>query len=104
MPRREGQDRDGLSVSIEDSASIPIQRRQFEAAGHRACQVRVHSVREVKPLDVVLDPTRDDPFHALIVGFPDRTLGIEQLAMVERLAQELSRRATLYEFPPGSAV
>jgi hypothetical protein len=99
MPRKGGQDRDGLSVSIETAELSNLHRNLFEAEGHRACQISVASVRELPALDVVSDPTQEDPAHALIVGLPDRTLGREQLAAVEYLAQELARRASGYTFP-----
>ena len=98
MPRREGQDRDGLSVSIEDRQLVSVHRRHFESPGYRASQIGVRAVREIPPLDVVPDPTPDDRAHALIIGIPDRTLGAEETAAAERMAQELSRRATLYTF------
>lgn len=99
MPRKSGLDRDGLSVSIETATLAVLHKRLFEAEGHQACQLRVGSVREMPPLDVVSDPTEEDPAHALIVGLPDRTLGPEQLATVTYLAQELAKRASAYTFP-----
>ena len=99
MPRKEGQDRDGLSVSIESAELSALHRTKFQSDGHRACQIRVGSVRELQPLDVITDPKVDDPAHALIVGMPDRTIGSEELAAVEHFAQELARRAAVYVFP-----
>jgi hypothetical protein len=99
MPRREGQDRDGLSVSIECQDLCELHREKFQDAEHGACQIRVSSVREIPSLDVTPDPIPDDPAHALIVGLPDRTRGPEELALVERIAQELARRARAYKFP-----
>lgn len=102
MPRKSGQDRDGLSVSIETDELSSLHRNLFEAEGHRACQIRVTSVRELPELDVISDPTQQDPAHALIVGLPDRTLGQQQLATVTYLAQELAKRATSYTFPANA--
>jgi len=99
MPRKGGQDRDGLSVSIETVELSNLHRNLFEVERHRACQIGVAAVKELPALDVVSDPTQEDPSHALIVGLPDRTLGREQLAAVEYLAQELAKRATGYTFP-----
>jgi len=99
MPRKDGQDRDGLSVSIEDEQLTDVHKHSFETDGHRGCQIRVSSVREIPPLDVAPDPIETDPSHALIIGIPDRTLGVEQLAATEYMAQELSRRAGPYTFP-----
>lgn len=99
MPRKSGHDHDGLSVSIETDELSSLHRNLFEAEGHRACQISVASVRELPALDVISDPTQEDPAHAMIVGLPDRTLGHEQLATVTYLAQELAKRATGYTFP-----
>lgn len=99
MPRREGQDRDGLSVSIETAEISALHHAKFESDGHKACQIPVGSVGEFPQLDVITGPTAEDPAHALITGMPDRTLGPEQLATVEHLAQELAKRATAYTFP-----
>jgi len=98
MPRKEGQDRDGLSVSIETAEIAALHRAKFESDGHKACQIPVGSVRELPQLDVIARPTAEDPAHALIIGIPDRTLGPAQLATVEHLAQELAKRATAYTF------
>jgi hypothetical protein len=98
MPRRDGQDRDGLSVSIEAAELSIVHQAKFESEGHRACQIRVISIRQLQPLDVVANPDEDDPGHALIIGMPDQTLGPDQLADVEHFAQELASRATTYTF------
>ena len=72
---------------------------KYEDVEHRACYLRVASVRELEPLDVVAEPDEDDPAHALIVGIPDRTVGINELAKAEYFASELAKRAKPYNFP-----
>lgn len=96
LPRKEGKDSDGLSVSIQDDRFASVHRQKFEGAGYRVCQILVSSVRQSPPLDVKIAPEPQDPMHALIVGFPDRAL---EIARAERLADELSRRAKPYTFP-----
>ena len=98
MPRRDGQDCDGLSVSIETEELSALHEAKFESEGHKACQILVESVRELRPLDVISNPNDDDPAHALIIGMPDRPPGRAELAAVEHLAQELAKRATAYTF------
>jgi hypothetical protein len=98
MPRRGGQDVDGLSVSIEDWGLVELHRPKFESEGYRACCIRVSAVRELD-LDVVADCDVEDPAHALITGIPDRTRGPAELAAAEHLASELAKRACAYTFP-----
>ncbi len=99
MPRAEGQDRDGLSVSIEDAVYRELHRRKFTSEGRCACSILVGDIREAKPLDVVADGEEADPKHALIVGFPDRTQSSGDLAAAEALARRLAQKASLYDFP-----
>jgi len=98
LPRKDGQDRDGFSVSIESAEHSRLHRELFETHGHRACQIRVAAIRELDPLDVIHAPEQNDPMHALIIGMPDRTNGPDELAKVEYLADELAKRAAPYTF------
>jgi hypothetical protein len=100
LPSKSGKDRDGLSVSIENAALKILHQAKYEDGDHRACYLTVGSVRELKPLDVEASPVEDDPAHALIVGIPDRTLGINEREVAEHLASELAKRAIPYTFPP----
>src|SRR6266566_5152790 len=67
MPRAEGQDRAGLSVSIETAHLRAQHKAKFESRGHRACCVAFSGVRGLG-LDVTADPRPDDEAHALITG------------------------------------
>jgi len=99
LPSKSGKDREGLSVSIENAALRAVHRAKYDDGEHRACYVTVGSVRELQPLDVVAEPDEDDPAHALIVGIPDLTLGINELERAEYFAGELARRPRPYTFP-----
>jgi len=99
LPSKSGKDRDGLSVSIENAALRAVHRAKYDDDEHRACYLMVASVRELKPLDVVAEPDEDDPAHALIVGIPDLTLGINELERAEHFASELAKRAKQYTSP-----
>ena len=98
MPRFNGKDRNGLSVSIEDAEYKELHEKKFTSPNHGACSLVIRDVREVVPLDVVSKPKEEDPTHALIVGFPDRTLNAQNLADAENLARQLAKRARLYIF------
>jgi hypothetical protein len=97
MPRAQGQDRDGLSVSIETTELQEVHRVMFETDDHRAARLKVIDIRGIE-LDVKADPDEQDRAHALIVGIPDRTLGRVELEKAERFAQQLARLATPYSF------
>ena len=102
MPRKQGQDSDGLSVSIETAALSEMHRARFEGAQeHCACCLRVDAIRGLTPLDVVASGDDDDPAHALIVGIPDVTQGDDAIAQAEYFAGELAKRARPYTFPTG---
>jgi hypothetical protein len=99
LPSKSGKDRDGLSVSIENASLRAVHQAKYEDGEHRACYVTVGSVRELEPLDVVAEPDEGDPAHALIVGIPDLTVGINERERVEYFASELAKRAKPYTFP-----
>ena len=105
MPRANGNDRDGLSVSIKVDFWRALHRSKFVDEKCRACSISVRSIEQLNSylenirLDVILsndDP--DDPAHALITGIPDRTSGVEALAAAEFIADKLSKLARLYDF------
>jgi hypothetical protein len=85
--------------TIENAALRAVHHAKYDDGERRACYVTVGSVRELKPLDVVPEPDEDDPAHALIVGIPDLTLGINELGKAEYFAGELAKRAKPYTFP-----
>jgi hypothetical protein len=98
MPRENGNDRDGLSVSIETPDLAETHRAHFDSGSFCACVVSAFQVRNLT-LEIVLAPEDFDPAHALITGIPDRTLGSEELARAERFAEKLAEVATEYRFP-----
>ena len=95
IPRENGKDDDGLSVTVVTSKT---ERDVLEGAKAMACQFNkvfgiavlgVAKVREIDcRLDVVRDHLDDVPNHALIIGVP-RIAQNRELA--ERLAGQLAR-------------
>lgn len=100
LPRANGQDRDGLSVSISDPDHLELHRSKFEQPGNATATIPVRTVRAIG-LTVVADPD-DDPRHALIKGIPDRTQGDEQRLQAERFAELLAKGSAPYHFPRPS--
>jgi hypothetical protein len=97
LPRRNGKDREGLSVSIFDTEFLQMHLEKFEEPGKAIAAIPVIRIEELG-LTVHADPDPDDPRHALIRGIPDITIE-ENLAEVERIAELLAKRATLFKFP-----
>ena len=95
MPRKNGKDRDGLSVSIEDPGLAEIHRAKFERENCRAVSLRVAAARAIS-LDVVRRPMADGPGHALVTGVPDPNM--DRLG-AERCAEQLARAATPVHVP-----
>jgi hypothetical protein len=98
LPRMNGSDPDGLSVSIEDSKYRELHRAKFTGPGKTTGKISVEALRNLG-LDVVPDPQADDPRHTLITGLPDRTLGTAENLEATRLAGELAKMASVYVFP-----
>ena len=96
-PRANGNDRDGLSVSIAAEEQRDLHRRAFESDSHSACAVVARGIREID-LDVVPAPEIEDPAHALITGIPDRTQGPAELLAAKQCAKRLSSIARPYSF------
>jgi hypothetical protein len=97
-PRANGNDRDGLSVSIAGDGHRELHRQLFESDSLTACAVVAGGVREIG-LDVLHAPEADNPTHALITGIPDRTQGDgENLAAAKHCARRLSSIARPYSF------
>jgi len=97
-PRKNGLDRDGLSVSVEDPQYRQQHRATFELPGKLTATIQVKAVYEIG-LDVRPDPDPSDPRHALITGIPDLTLGEKEQLEAERFAELLARHASQYTFP-----
>jgi hypothetical protein len=77
IPRANGRDNDGLSVSIVGIGTLATLRR-FRS-NREGVTLHVGYVREISAngcrLDVAADPIDDDPDHALIVGFRAASAG-----------------------------
>jgi hypothetical protein len=95
--RANGNDRDGLSVSIADEGHRELHRQFFETESFTACAVVVAGVREIG-LDVLHAPEADDQTHALITGIPDRTIGDGETLAAKQYARSLSGIARPYLF------
>jgi hypothetical protein len=95
LPRANGNDRDGLSVSIRHEAFRDIHRAIYVKPGRATAAIGTDSVREIG-LDVNPAPEVEDPMHALIVGIPDRTIGEQDRLLAERFAEQLADRAGEY--------
>jgi hypothetical protein len=99
MPRSNGKDRDGLSVSIFDQEFHDVHRAKYDQPAKAVACIVVLEILRIG-LKVNADPDEEDPRHALIVGIPDRTLGDQERLEAERLAEQLAKRATLFHFSP----
>ena len=107
IPRANGKDEDGLSVSepLEDS----IDQLCARTLNQHRCFGKLHagSVRGIEggganPLDVMAAPTITDGHHALITGMPrlaDRQSSDAAKALTERLAESLAKIAAVYTPP-----
>lgn len=97
IPRLNGQDNDGLSVSVVGNSTLARLRR-FRP-DREGVTLHVGHVREIsadeRRLDVAADPIDDDPHHALIVGFPPRHPGesAKEKEVWNRLAELLAQHA-----------
>lgn len=101
-PRSNGQDRDGLSVSISDPAYVGRHRAKYDQPGKATASIVVKEVWKIG-LNVIADPDETDPRHALIAGIPDLTLGELEKREAERLAQLLADHANVHMFPPADS-
>jgi len=100
IPRRNGQDDDGLSVSQPaDDSRERLMARLSNAEGF-FCKFQAGTVRTIEEgtirLDVCPFPTKIDPYHALIKGVPTSHV---QAALATRLAEKLAAIASEY-VPP----
>lgn len=98
LPSKTGKDRDGLSISISDPAFLELHRAKFEQPRRATAAISVANIEAIG-LTVEADPCEEDLRHALIKGIPDITIKAN-LAEVERIAELLSKRASVYRFPP----
>jgi hypothetical protein len=100
IPRRNGKDDDGLSVSQPANDSRERLMVRLSNAAGLFCEFLAGSVRRIEEgtirLDVCPSPTKVDPYHALIKGVPTSHA---QAAVATRLAQKLAAIAAEY-VPP----
>lgn len=101
IPRRNGKDDDGLSISqpLSDSyaqLAVRIQPQEGHYCTLSAGQIRAINVAEIK-LEVCPDPTERDPYHTLIKNVPTDP---ENAAVATRLAQLLAEASIEY-IPPA---
>src|ERR1700728_1825848 len=66
-PRANGNDRDGLSVSIAEEGHRELHRQTFESDSHTACAVVAGGVRDMG-LDILPAPENKNPTNRLMTG------------------------------------
>ena len=99
IPRANGQDNDGLSVTMVGDDTLKRLRQRLGAPDKEGITLHVGHVREIsangRRLDVTADPIENDADHALIIGFPPRhpAESAEEKAVWNRLADLLSQQA-----------
>ena len=100
IPRRNGQDDDGLSVSQPAGDSRDRLMVRLSNAEGFFCKFLAGSVRMIEEgtirLDVCSSPSMIDPYHALIKGVPTSHT---QAALATRFAERLAAIASEY-IPP----
>lgn len=97
IPRRNGKDDGGISVSLrggDTDEQLRVRMRQpapLRSLVQIGCGVvRDISIEDERPLDVLLHPTPEDPLHCLITGMPTGK-DPEEIARATRLAQLLAK-------------
>ncbi len=97
LPRRNGKDNDGLSVSQVGSDTFEELRRRVRSDDGAFCELSARSIRSISADDINLDvcPARTDadPFHALIKNVPTAD---ERREITIRLAQLLAQASVPY--------
>jgi hypothetical protein len=99
IPRLNGKDNAGLSVTLVRPGTLGFLRQRLAAPLKEAVTLNVGRVRQVSvdayDLRVVADPVESDPYHALIVGFPPRrpNESLQDKAIWNRLAELLAKQA-----------
>jgi hypothetical protein len=100
LPRTNGKDDDGLSVSQPSSDSREQLRARLANAEGLFCALMAGDIRRINEDSVFLDvcpkPTELDPLHSLILGVPTNR---EQRALATRLAQNLANISAVYDPP-----
>jgi hypothetical protein len=105
IPRNDGSDVDGLSVTVNVSEAAVRLRAKLSAAPIEVVTLHVGRVRNIRlddvaelKLDVLFSPEDDDPFHALLTGIlaslsKENKLSKEGRRMQERFAEKLAEQA-----------
>jgi hypothetical protein len=98
IPRRNGRDEDGLSVSQPGGDSREqLKQRLGNPQEWSFCALAAGGIRgiheQTTDLEVCPSATERDPFHALITGVPTSP---DQKALATRLAQRLAAISTPY--------
>jgi hypothetical protein len=100
IPRRNGNDDDGLSASQpanDNRNALKIRLRNAEGFFCKFQAGNVRSIREEQAtLDVCPDPTEWDMYHVLITGVPAT---LEQSRLANRLAERLAGISLAYDPP-----
>jgi hypothetical protein len=103
IPRRNGQDDDGLSVSRLAGESLERLKARLQNQDGLFCSLAAGGVRAISvegtQLEVCPDPTATDEYHCLITGLP---VSLADSALTNRLAEKLAAIATIYHPPEAS--
>jgi hypothetical protein len=97
LPRRNGNDNDGLSVSEARSETVSQLVRRVASKEGIFCSLIAGGVRAISvetiTLDVCPDPTETDPYHALIKNIPTDQ---QTWVITERFAELLAKASDHY--------
>jgi len=99
IPRANGLDNDGLSVTLASGNTLERLRTSLRAPDKEGVTLHVGRIRQMSAsghrLDVKADPISGDAYHALITGFPARGPNetLENKVVWNRLAELLASHA-----------
>jgi hypothetical protein len=100
IPRRNGKDDDGLSVSQPNGENLEWLKARIGNTSGMFCSLFAGGIRGIKETDRTLEvcpnPTEIDAFHSLVLGVPT---DLESTALATRLAQRLADISSVYEPP-----
>ncbi len=100
IPRRNGKDDDGLSVSQPAADSRSRLASRIQPPEERSCTLTAGEIRAISvdavTLEVCPSPTERDTLHALIKNVPT---ALEETAIATRLAQRLAEVSIEYTPP-----
>jgi hypothetical protein len=105
IPRRNGNDDDGLSVSQPLSDTDVQLAKRMRPREPYYCSILAGQIRAIEVsalrLEVCPDPTEQDEFHALIKNVPTGS-DMENITLSTRLAQLLAEASVEYMPPKES--